>query len=51
MIARETTQVNIRLPEELIELIDKAVREYHFTNRQELVKSAIREYLLRGVQA
>jgi metal-responsive CopG/Arc/MetJ family transcriptional regulator len=40
MIAHETTQVNIRMPEKLIVLIDRAAIEYHFTNRQELVKCA-----------
>ena len=49
MIARETIQVNVRLSEDLVELIDKAVSEYHFTNRQELVKSAIRDFLKREV--
>jgi metal-responsive CopG/Arc/MetJ family transcriptional regulator len=51
MIARETIQVNVRLSEDLVELIDKAVNEYHFTNRQELVKSAIRDFLKKEVPA
>ena len=51
MIARdikETVQINLRLPEELVQLIDKAVENNYFTNRQELIKSAIRAYLKTG---
>ena len=49
MIAKDTIQINIRLPEDMVQFIDEAVKIRHFTNRQDLLKSAIREFLRKEV--
>lgn len=48
MIASETIQVNIRMPESLVAKIDEAVRRRSYRNRQELILEAVREKLEEG---
>ena len=45
MIAQGTIQLNMRLPEAMISEIDNAVSINHYRNRQEFVRTAIREFL------
>ena len=49
MIAKDTIQVNIRLHNDMVKLIDEAVKIRHFSNRQDLLKSAIRDFLRKEV--
>ena len=49
MLAHDTIQVNIRLQEDIVQKIDSLVSTNHYRNRQELVRSAIRDFLKREV--
>lgn len=45
MLSKDTIQLNMRLPEDMVVEIDNAVSVNHYRNRQELVRTAIREFL------